>query len=102
MKKDKEVIEDIAGELREAMALEKCRRCICMDMTLNAMKSGLSGRTEAELTELRLMVEGLIDDMEDAEFECLGCEHCYPAVAMDIFNSRFAHLSHEGSSPAGD
>jgi tetrahydromethanopterin S-methyltransferase subunit A len=91
--KDKEVernlIEKIRSELRDGIGLAKCRRCGCMKEALENLRSSLSLQKGEEFFYLLLNVEDWLQQMEPIKYACLGCEHCFPAVVMNIFAQAF-------------
>jgi tetrahydromethanopterin S-methyltransferase subunit A len=90
---DKEVernlIEKIRSELRDGIGLAKCRRCGCMKEALENLRSSLSLLKGEEFFYLLLNVEDWLQQMEPIKYACLGCEHCFPAVVMNIFAQAF-------------
>jgi tetrahydromethanopterin S-methyltransferase subunit A len=91
--KDKEVernlIEKIRSELRDGIGLAKCRRCGCMKEALENLRSSFSLLKGEEFFYLLLNVEDWLQQMEPIKYACLGCEHCFPAVVMNIFAQAF-------------
>jgi tetrahydromethanopterin S-methyltransferase subunit A len=91
--KDKEVernlIEKIRSELRDGIGRAKCRRCGCMKEALENLRSSLSLLKGEEFFYLLLNVEDWLQQMEPIKYACLGCEHCFPAVVMNIFAQAF-------------
>ena len=91
--KDKEVEKDLIGKIRsellEGIGLAKCRRCGCMKEALENLRSYLSLLKGRGSSDLLLNVEGWLQQMEPIKYACLGCEHCFPAVAMNIFAQAF-------------
>jgi tetrahydromethanopterin S-methyltransferase subunit A len=91
--KDKEVernlIEKIRSELRDGIGLAKCRRCGCMKEALENLRSSLSLLKGEEFFYLLLNIEDWLQQMEPIKYACLGCEHCFPAVVMNIFAQAF-------------
>jgi tetrahydromethanopterin S-methyltransferase subunit A len=87
--KDKDVGKDLIGkirsELQEGVGLAKCRRCGCMKEALENLRSSLSLLKGEEFFYLLLNIEDWLQQMEPIKYACLGCEHCFPAVVMNIF-----------------
>lgn len=73
-----EVINKINSEMNEGINLLKCQQCGCMEETLKILKSDFP--TEVDRWE---------KEMIPIKYSCLGCAHCYPAVAMNLFNEAF-------------
>ncbi len=90
---EKNMIYKIQSELQAGMTLAKCRKCECMKEALEALRSSLpSLQTEGSLDLLK-NVELWIEQMEQIEYACLGCEQCFGAMAMNIFNEAFPEAS---------
>lgn len=93
---EKRLIDRIKSELQEGIRLAKCRKCGCMRETLESLKDSLFPKEIASPTSPDLSVEGVSDliknieqwlnEMEPIEYACLGCNYCFPAVAMNIFH----------------
>ena len=79
----------ILFELNQGMDLEKCRKCGCMGMTLGGMESSIKSLQNPGLEDLLININQWMRKMEPIEYDCLGCDYCYPAEAMKIFNQSF-------------
>ena len=73
-----DVVNKIKTEMEEGINLLKCQQCGCMKDTLENLKS-----------EFPSEVENWEKKMIPVKYSCLGCAHCYPAVAMNLFNESF-------------
>lgn len=73
-----ELINKIYSEMSEGINLLKCQQCGCMKETLEIMKSSFTA--EVDRWEKKMI---------PIKYSCLGCAHCYPAVAMNLFNEAF-------------
>ena len=94
---EKSLINKIQAELGEGMELAKCRKCGCMKDTLDALGSSVSSfPQEVESSDLLNDIERWRDQIEPIKYACLGCEYCFPAVAMNIFNQAYPE---EASQP---
>ena len=72
-------VKQCADELRAAAADERCFSCGCLHHTLPAVELAFpEGRRPVELDEA---IRAARDVLEEAQYDCLGCEVCYPAVA---------------------
>jgi tetrahydromethanopterin S-methyltransferase subunit A len=90
---DKNVIDNIQSELQKGMILARCRKCGCMKETLEALHSSLPLlQTEGSLDMLD-NIESWLKQMEQIMHACLGCEYCFSAAAMNIFNEAFPEAS---------
>ncbi|KUG25190.1 hypothetical protein ASZ90_004994 [hydrocarbon metagenome] len=75
---DSEIVNKIVSEMEEGINLLKCQQCGCMKETLEILKSDFPSE-----------VENWEKKMIPIKYSCLGCAHCYPAVAMNLFNEAF-------------
>ncbi len=89
--------EKVEAELREGMSLAKCRKCGCMKETLDALSNSLTvlekesgGNFLEELSQWQ-------SQMEPIKYACLGCEYCYPAVALNEFNKAYPDAAQSDS-----
>lgn len=85
------------SELQEGMGLQKCRKCGCMKETLEQLQTSLSspqieGSIEAS-SGLLANIEHWLKQMEPIKYACLGCEYCFPAVALNIFHQAIPEVS---------
>jgi len=86
-------LESVISELAEGMSKAKCRKCRCMNSVLEEIKINLDNTTSDETSVLRSKVESWLQQMEVIEYDCLGCDHCFPAVAANSFNALFPDAS---------
>ena len=84
-----EGIQIIRGELEAGIALPKCQQCGCMGGALDAFAQQLPSIAGEEATLLAEKVAAWSVQMKAVRYSCLGCEHCYPAVAENAFASAF-------------
>ena len=70
----------ISNQLAEAVAAPKCHKCGCLHKTVEA----LSG-TEAGNNELAPILAEARSVFVPKEYDCLGCQVCYPAIAANAF-----------------
>ena len=73
-----EAANKILSEMNEGINLLKCQQCGCMKETLEILKSDFPSD-----------VDNWEKKMIPIKYFCLGCAHCYPAVAMNLFNEAF-------------
>jgi tetrahydromethanopterin S-methyltransferase subunit A len=88
-------IAAVRAELSEGVAMPKCRKCGCMKEVLEQLASTLPADT-ADEHQLRDEVEQWLKRMEPVQYACLGCEHCYPAIALDFAGRAFPGLESQG------
>lgn len=65
-------------EMTAGMALAKCQQCGCMRETLEALWDLASSAPE-----LAEQATTWLGQMAPIRYPCLGCAHCYPAVALN-------------------
>ena len=73
-----EAVKKITAEIEEGINLLKCQQCGCMKETLEILES-----------DFPIEVDNWEKKMIPIKYSCLGCTHCYPAVAMNLFNEAF-------------
>lgn len=98
---EKDQIKRIQSELQEGMRLVKCKKCGCMKQTLENLRSALSPFKTTEASELLKNIESWLRQMEAIKYTCLGCDYCFPAVAMNIFNQAFPEAADAQSLSCG-
>lgn len=86
---EKDPMNKIQSELQEGMGLQKCRRCGCMKETLENLYSFLPSNQSERSSDMFKNIEHWLKQMELIKYACLGCDYCFPAVAMNIFNQAF-------------
>ncbi len=97
---EKRLIDRIKSELQEGIRLAKCRKCGCMKETLESLKDSLSSFSVEGVSDLIKNIEQWINEMEPIKYACLGCNYCFPAVAMNIFNQSFPEIASQSLSCA--
>jgi tetrahydromethanopterin S-methyltransferase subunit A len=91
--KDREALSAIQSELSTGMGLPKCQKCGCMKEALENLQSALPSIKMTSSSNLSRDIEGWVSQMEPIKYACLGCEYCYPAVAMNEFNESFSAVA---------
>ncbi len=81
-----EVINKIYSEIEEGINLLKCQQCGCMKDTLEKIKADFP--SDVKKWENKII---------PVKYSCLGCEHCYPAVAMNLFNEAYPEKANSKS-----
>ncbi|MBF2000206.1 MAG: DUF4346 domain-containing protein [Synechococcales cyanobacterium M58_A2018_015] len=98
-------IHHIHSELQEGMAWAKCRKCGCMkDMLDNleiALSANLTDTTSDLLSGLLRDTRHWLNQMEPIQYPCIGCDHCFPAVATNSFYQAFPESTQRYSSGCG-
>jgi len=85
----KNQIDKLKSELEKGIKLAKCRKCGCMKETLEGLCNSLSSLKIEGSLDLAQNIEKWLIKMEQIKYACLGCKHCFPAVAMNLFNQLF-------------
>ncbi len=88
----KEDLQQIKSELQSGMNLAKCRKCGCMKEALESLE-----KTGALTTE----VSDWLKQMEPIEYSCLGCKHCFGAVAQNAVHQSFPETAKLSSAGCG-
>lgn len=70
---------DAAGQIEKAARARKCWSCGCLHSTLAALRVSAQGR----LPELARAVIEASERLVPVRYDCLGCEECYPALAIN-------------------
>ena len=83
------MVKKILSELQEGINLPKCRKCGCMKETLEFITSFSPKSSTKELVNLKENAANWLKHMAAIKYSCLGCEHCYPAVTMNVLNEVF-------------
>ena len=82
-------LEKIEKKLHDGMVLAKCRKCGCMKETLDSLSNSLKELDGISGNAFSRSLSQWKSQMEPIKYACLGCEYCYPAVALNEFNKVF-------------
>ncbi len=94
-----EQIELARKELEEGIQLSKCQQCGCMRDALDELASLLPTVESDEARAFDQRVAAWSQRMRPIQFGCLGCAHCYAAVAQNALAVAFPRSS-QISAPA--
>ncbi len=72
------------ASLREAATAKKCWRCGCLHNALSAVDKATAGRDRP--IELDAAMREARERLVEPQYDCLGCEVCYPAIALNALN----------------
>lgn len=76
-----ESAREAAAQLEEAAAAKKCWPCGCLHGALRAIDGAIPvGERPVELTRSMTAARSRLSDVK---YDCLGCEVCYPALALN-------------------
>lgn len=78
----------VSNQLAEAVAAPKCHKCGCLHKTVEA----LSG-TDAGKNELAPILAEARSIFVPKEYDCLGCQVCYPAIAANAFAEAYPEVA---------
>ncbi len=77
-----EETDEAARQLCKAAAASKCWRCGCLHGALDAIEADMPA--ERRSTELIEAISQARSRLTNVQYDCLGCEVCYPAIALDV------------------
>ena len=72
-----------------------------MKEALDTLYAQMSTASNAEEAGILKDIESWMKQMEPEKYSCLGCEHCYPAAAMNVFYELFPDASRNGAAGCG-
>jgi len=87
-----DIIISVRTELETGIALAKCQQCGCMEGALTNLTRALPALTTQDGSALAGALSAARDKMRPVRYACLGCAHCYPAVAQNAFSRAFPAL----------
>ena len=79
-----EAADEAVGQLRCAAEAKKCWGCGCLHNSLDAITKALP--PEQQPAELREVIGTIRQRLTLMKYDCLGCEVCYPPLAMNALN----------------
>lgn len=85
----------LEAELRAAMVEKKCQRCGCFQDAVATLRGSALVR-EA----LPVLLDQASACFEERRYDCLGCEVCWPAAAMNLAAEIDAALADAAACPA--
>jgi tetrahydromethanopterin S-methyltransferase subunit A len=83
------VLNVILKELAAGMQLPKCWKCGCMNDALAGIDTALISLEGIEKEELHSQMGRWQQQMQPTQYTCLGCPHCFPAVATNHMNQAY-------------
>ncbi len=86
-------LQTIYDEMGAAIDLSKCQKCGCLRETIDQLTATLPFIDSAEASALLERVKLWTGQIQPAQYACLGCTHCYPAVAQNAFSAAFPGAS---------
>lgn len=82
----RDTITSALSELRKGIALDKCRKCGCMNDALDNLKSLVTSLGDGYVLDSLEIVESWLKQMQPIEYSCLGCKHCHGAIATNFLS----------------
>ncbi len=77
-------VEEAVAQLHEAAEAKKCWPCGCLHGGLVSIERAFP--EGARLAVLDAAIQAARSQLVDVRYECLGCEVCYPAVAINALS----------------
>lgn len=90
------VIETIS----RGMALDKCHKCGCMQMALDAARQAFMSCGTGDRVQLMQKIAEFQKQMDPIAYDCLGCTVCWGAEATRRIEDCFGELDLENTSGA--
>ena len=92
------VLSRIEEQIEAAVGAPKCHRCGCLHATVAALASTPAGRHE-----LAPALHAAKGTCVPKEYDCLGCQVCYPAIAASLFAEAYPEAgAHLDLCPTGE
>lgn len=79
-----DALAEAVARLGEATAAKKCWQCGCLHDSLDSVESAYPA--EARPAELDAAIAGARARLLPIRYDCLGCDVCYPPLAMNSLN----------------
>jgi tetrahydromethanopterin S-methyltransferase subunit A len=89
MMSPEEALQTIRTELDAGIKLTKCQQCGCMEDTLQQLAATLPTIGMDDTSALVQRITEALTHMRPIQYPCLGCAHCYPAVASNALSRAF-------------
>lgn len=74
-------VGEAVKQLKDAAAAKKCWHCGCLHSSLRAIEEAYPKSAQPE--QLAPIVELARSHLSDVKYDCLGCEICWPALAIN-------------------
>ena len=86
--------KDAALQIENATAAKKCWKCGCLHSSLKAIEDEFS--TYKPPADLQTAITAAQKRLMKVEYDCLGCNVCFPAIAINILGVEGDACSTEG------
>lgn len=98
---DADAMQRVQAEFQEGMSLPKCRKCGCMKIALEKLQPVVCQLPREDSRDLQELLATWLVRMDPIKYECLGCEHCFPAVALNAFQEGHPEAVSSGTLSCG-
>lgn len=82
-------IRDVAEEMRQAAAARKCYACGCFQDALTQLSGALPALPSSDREHLRPVLREGSERVLPRKYDCLGCDVCWPANALNAASEAF-------------
>lgn len=82
--KEQQAIQEAASQLEEAAGAKKCWTCGCLHNSLTAIEKAFPEGERPK--EIQNAIRVSRERLQEVRYDCLGCEVCYPALAINALN----------------
>ncbi|MCB0173035.1 MAG: DUF4346 domain-containing protein [Anaerolineae bacterium] len=87
------LFQTIRSELETGIQLPKCLKCGCMQATLDHLAAVLPIMDAESALAFHNDLTKWAAHMQPVQYSCLGCAHCYPAVAQNLLAGAFPQFA---------
>lgn len=95
-------LDSVLAQLRDAIKYKKCWTCGCQQSFARTLREHLNELTEAERKEIEPLLRQSEATFRPAEYDCLGCKVCFPAIATNALAVALPAFAAGESCGAGD
>ncbi len=85
-------IQPIQKEIEAGVALAKCQKCGCLREAIEHLAAQLPAIHTPDALALVARVPEWSRQLQPVQYNCLGCEYCYGAVAQNALSAAFPSL----------
>lgn len=93
-------IHEITDEMREAAAARKCYACGCFQGALTQLSDALPALPQPNREHLEPVLREGSDRVVPQKYDCLGCDICWPANALNVAAEAFPEAVAGDACPA--
>lgn len=79
----REELDVVLAQLRDAVKYKKCWTCGCQQSFVRTLREHLNDLSESERAEIEPLLRQSEATFRPAEYDCLGCNVCFPAIATN-------------------